>query len=157
MKKAEIKKDPKEKDMEKDNNINDTIELKGNENEIINVIDKEDEDVCKKEEKINRKKYKFKNYDVLDFLYNIEVGEENYLIDSGDTMLLGLDIWKKYKKRLFSFSKDSIDSTRVFEHFPRNKFSFVKEDLNICGLLEQKYDLSRSMPDLKNDINLKGK
>ncbi len=121
------------------------------------MIYKEDEDVCKNEEKIKRKKIKFKNYDILDFLYNIEEGEKNCLRDSGDTMLLGLDIRKKYKKRLFSFSKDSINSTPVIENFQRNKFSFVKEDLNIYGLLEQKYDLSRSMPNLKNDINLKGK
>ena len=72
-------------------------------------------------------------------------------------MLLGFDMQKKYRKRLFSFSKDSNNSTPVIEDFQRNKFSFMKEDLNIYGLLEQKYDLSRSMPDLKNNINLKGK
>ena len=98
------------------------------------------------------------NLKIMMFLifFNIEIEEENFFRDSGNTMLFGINMWKKYKKRLFSFSKDSINSC-VIEHFPRNKFSFVKEDLNICGLLEQKYDLSRSMPDLKNDINLKGK
>ena len=157
VKKEENKKEEKEKDKEKDNNINNIIELKDNENEIINDADKEDEE-CNQEEKIKRNKNKFKNYDILEFLYNVEE-EENFLRDSGETMHLGFDMPKKYKKRLFSFSKDSINSTREIEHFPRNKFSFVKENLNICGILEQKYDLNRSMPNLnlKNNINLKGK
>ena len=62
MKKAETKNEAKEEDMKKDNNINndDIIELKDNENEIINVINKEDKDVCKNEEKIKRKKINLK-------------------------------------------------------------------------------------------------
>ena len=120
VKKEENKKE--EKDKEKDNNINNIIELKDNENEIINDADKEDEE-CNQEEKIKRNKNKLKNYDILEFLYNVEE-EENFLRDSGETMHLGFDMPKKYKKRLFSFSKDSINSTRVIEHFPRNQFSF---------------------------------